>query len=344
LAECARPVVKREAFGHAKFKLVARDLRVPMFGVYGLLESIWNTTAVRFPRGDIGRLTDEEIAAEVDGLEVFEITGERLVAVLVSRRLLDRHPEHRLIVHDWPEHADSHVHAHLAKRTWLFADGSKPRLPHDRFNAAARVRIKAEFEAQSQRASRTSPGPARDASGTRPGRVPAMPVPVPVPVPTTEVPEQGAKKDTPARGECEGAPLASLAGRRSRSKSKPPLAEGFEEFYRAYPRHEARAGAEKAWNKLRPSVELRALILARIKRALNTGEWDLDRIGFIPLPATFLNGRRWEDEIRQASGAATGPPKGTKEWRECPTCREAITRVIGEPEPSHHCRAEGAAG
>lgn len=112
--------MKREAFGHAKFRLVARDLGLPVFSVYGLVVAIWNTTAVRFPRGDIGRLTDEEIATEIEGCE---IDPERLVEVLVRRRLLDRHPEHRLVVHDWHEHADDAVHYKLARAGVDFANG-----------------------------------------------------------------------------------------------------------------------------------------------------------------------------------------------------------------------------
>lgn len=197
--------MKREGFGHPKLRLAARDLRLPMCTIYGIMESLWYATAVRFPRGDIGRLTDEEIGAEIDGLELLEINGAQLVEVLVARRLIDRHPEHRLVVHDWPEHADSHVHAYLAKRVITFADGSLPRLPHDLFNAATRERIRAQYEAKAAEGRRNPSldhpadapqeaaevpdesqlGPDRsgtspDFPGTSPEPVPAMPVPVPV--------------------------------------------------------------------------------------------------------------------------------------------------------------------
>lgn len=174
--------MKREAFGHAKFRLIARDLKIPIFAAYGLAASIWNTTGVRFPRGDIGRLTNEEIAAEIDG---YEGDGERLVEVLIARRLLDRHDEHRLVVHDWPEHADGHVHAYLAKRGLFFANGEEPRLPHERFDGPTRARIRAEYRAKSAEPH----GRAAESSGSNPrvapeatGDLPSMPVPVPVPL------------------------------------------------------------------------------------------------------------------------------------------------------------------
>lgn len=124
--------VKREAFGHAKFRLVARDLGIPVFSAYGLIASIWNTTSLRFPRGDIGRLSNEEIAAEIEG---YVEDADRLVEVLVKRRLLDQHPEHRLVVHDWSEHADDTVHWKVASiGNGTFADGT----PSKRINAKDR--------------------------------------------------------------------------------------------------------------------------------------------------------------------------------------------------------------
>ncbi len=113
--------MKREAFGHAKFRLVARDLKLPVFAAYGLMETIWNTASLRFPRGDIGRLSNEEIAAEIEG---YEGDADELVDVLVARRLLDRDERHRLIVHDWPQHADDTVHWKLARAGQTFADGT----------------------------------------------------------------------------------------------------------------------------------------------------------------------------------------------------------------------------
>jgi hypothetical protein len=68
-----------------------------------------------------------------------------------------------------------------------------------------------------------------------------------------------------------------------------PLA-GFDAFYTAFPRHEARRDAEKAWKQLRPDAALQAVILTH----LQTRRWPADK-KFVPLPATFLRGRRWED-------------------------------------------------
>lgn len=71
---------------------------------------------------------------------------------------------------------------------------------------------------------------------------------------------------------------------------------GFADFYSAYPKHESRQTALKAWNKLQPDELLRRKIFTAVARWSKSEQWTKDRGQFIPLPATWLNGRRWEDE------------------------------------------------
>lgn len=69
--------------------------------------------------------------------------------------------------------------------------------------------------------------------------------------------------------------------------------ERFEGFWSYYPRGENRAGAVKAWDKLRPEDALIDEIAHALQTLKATEEWSRG-IG-IPHAATFLNGRRWED-------------------------------------------------
>ena len=69
---------------------------------------------------------------------------------------------------------------------------------------------------------------------------------------------------------------------------------GFAEFYAAYARHEAKADAAKAWNQTKPDLDL---LLADIAERLKVGHWTGKK--YVPLPATYLRGKRWEDELRQ---------------------------------------------
>lgn len=98
-------------------------------------------------------------------------------------------------------------------------------------------------------------------------------------------------------------------------KSKiPPLspkggdrANLFETFYSAYPKHQAKKQALKAFEKLNPDDELFAAIMAALENQKQSDQWQRDNGQFIPLPATWLNGRRWEDEPT-ADGKADKPP------------------------------------
>lgn len=67
----------------------------------------------------------------------------------------------------------------------------------------------------------------------------------------------------------------------------------FNEFWKAYPRKVAKPNAMKAWLKIKPDDALVKTIIDAIKRQ---GLCDKE-IQFVPHPATWLNSRRWEDEI-----------------------------------------------
>jgi hypothetical protein len=101
------------------------------------------------------------------------------------------------------------------------------------------------------------------------------------------------------------------------SVSELPTAEGFEQFHAAYPRHVAKADAEKAWRQVVKPEEVPA-ILARIE-INKLGEWKGMEKRFIPHPASWLRGRRWNDEIEKGAvngnhnAAAICPPAGKYE-------------------------------
>lgn len=80
---------------------------------------------------------------------------------------------------------------------------------------------------------------------------------------------------------------------------QPPKGDfGFEEFWRAYPRKDAKAVALKAWVKLAPNDELRAQVIAHVASRAQTKDWTKDDGKFVPHAATFINQRRWEDEVK----------------------------------------------
>lgn len=73
--------------------------------------------------------------------------------------------------------------------------------------------------------------------------------------------------------------------------------KAFAAFWDVYPRRDAKQDAIKAWKALKPSDELCETIKADIRQRLDEGgAWYKSERRFILLPATYLRGRRWEDE------------------------------------------------
>ncbi|MFH1016697.1 MAG: hypothetical protein V1798_00780 [Pseudomonadota bacterium] len=95
------------------------------------------------------------------------------------------------------------------------------------------------------------------------------------------------------------------------------LLESFGRFWAAWPsgRRKAKQAAERAWLKIAPNDKLVAAILAHVEASAATFDWRKDGGAFVPYPATYLNGRRWEDEIEVAGGGepATLTPEEQRE-------------------------------
>ncbi len=84
------------------------------------------------------------------------------------------------------------------------------------------------------------------------------------------------------------------------SESNPnPYMVNFSIFWSAYPKKQAKGKAESAFKKLNPDETLMATIMSAIEKAKKSESWLKDNGKFIPHPATWLNGQRWEDEVTQ---------------------------------------------
>lgn len=116
--------MKKEAYRHPKFKRLARALRINLVWAEGLASRLWHITATLTPHGNIGKLSNEDIADELE----FDVErADELVAALVDVRLIDESDTFRLVVHDWPDHCEESVHLKLARKTEFFADGTRPK-------------------------------------------------------------------------------------------------------------------------------------------------------------------------------------------------------------------------
>lgn len=92
-------------------------------------------------------------------------------------------------------------------------------------------------------------------------------------------------------------PISPTGGKKKRSSGLSlELQESFSRFWMTYPRHESKITAEKAWLKISPQNGLVEIICAAVEKFKKTSKWQKDNGEYIPMPSTFLNQRRWEDE------------------------------------------------
>ena len=71
----------------------------------------------------------------------------------------------------------------------------------------------------------------------------------------------------------------------------------FDAFWKFYPRKASKDAARKAWIKLRPDVHVMQMIADNVKERVEKGEWRKDNQSFILHASTYLNQKRWEDEV-----------------------------------------------
>lgn len=114
--------MKRNGPQHPKVFDFAARLAVPHAQAVGMLELLFHYTATFAKAGDIGRYTNQAIGRAC----YWQGDPDALVEALTRSRWLDASAEHRLLVHDWPEHCEDSVHMSLARAHQHFADGTVP--------------------------------------------------------------------------------------------------------------------------------------------------------------------------------------------------------------------------
>lgn len=78
---------------------------------------------------------------------------------------------------------------------------------------------------------------------------------------------------------------------------KGEVSELFETFWKAYPKKQGKQNAVKAFGKLKADSQLFDKIMSGLNAQVVSEQWQKDNGQFIPLPASWLRGRRWEDEL-----------------------------------------------
>ena len=112
-------------------------------------------------------------------------------------------------------------------------------------------------------------------------------------------------------------PIVPQGGRRRRTAKeqpdhKPERFSAFWEFYRNNARGENKQAAMKAWDRLKPSDELIDTMAKALNKQVKSKSWQ-EGIG-IPYASTWLNNRRWEDEIKIPAVPVYDAGGGLEQW------------------------------
>ena len=80
------------------------------------------------------------------------------------------------------------------------------------------------------------------------------------------------------------------------TKREPPISPLFDRFWAEYPKKQGKQDAIKAFAKLNPDEGLLERMISAIRVWRDSAQWRENGGQYIPHPATWLNGKRWEDE------------------------------------------------
>lgn len=110
---------------HIKTKKLKMLLKLPLWQVVGILESLWHFAGDCADDGGVGRYSNEDIAAYME----WDGDPDELINAFVHCRWLDPHPVHRLVVHDWEDERPYYIEERIRKREQRLAakkPGTRP--------------------------------------------------------------------------------------------------------------------------------------------------------------------------------------------------------------------------
>ena len=118
---------------------------------------------------------------------------------------------------------------------------------------------------------------------------------------------QTAKRVAKTRGlECNAVAVTeTLPEKRREEKRKTTTvseySDEFEQFWKVYPKKTGKGEACKSWNKQNPSLQT---VLNSLEWQIKSSDWKKENGQYIPMPSTYLNQRRFDDE--SPNGQNTG--------------------------------------
>lgn len=94
---------------------------------------------------------------------------------------------------------------------------------------------------------------------------------------------------------------------RRASRVEPGEPQSFLDFWSLYPNRKGKQAAMKAWAKLNPDADLIGLMASALVWQKAQPQWTKDGGQFVPMLSTWLNQRRWEDELPTTPGRKLTP-------------------------------------
>lgn len=292
--------MKRGTPEHPKSLELQERLACSKREAVGILELLFHFTARYAPRGDVGRWSDARIATACDW------PGEPsvLVDALVDSGWLDRDEAHRLLVHDFHDHADQAVKKALDRA------GLDP--------ASAFYRPGAPSRARDGAASGPSPDTVATESGTDPDG-PTAPVRTPSGLPSPALPCPAPPSPArPARGRSPG-PRAAAGN----ALLDPKLFPFLTALQRLHPRLGDVAAVGAALAELAHALPSPVEFASRLWLWANSEDWREEGGRFVPTAEKFVRDKRWKRSPRDRSAEEIDPGG----WRR----RAAVAEILGLP-------------
>lgn len=103
--------MKRGTPRHIKTQKLAKSLKIPVAQAIGHLELLWHFTAEYTPQGNVGKYENNWLESNL----LWTGKPGELIKNLIKVGWIDTDPVHRLIIHDWSDHADESVRKRLQR-------------------------------------------------------------------------------------------------------------------------------------------------------------------------------------------------------------------------------------
>jgi DNA-binding MarR family transcriptional regulator len=130
--------------------------------------------------------------------------------------------------------------------------------------------------------------------------------------------------------------ICANADLRKRASSQQDETETmFNEFWQAYPKKRDKARARKSFFKIKNLSDVFPHLMQGLEQQKASADWKKDGGKYIPLPSSWLNGERWEDEL---TTQAQPPVSPSSAWGGIPI----VGSASDETEEERRARVEAA--